>query len=151
MRTNVICYPDDTPALTIYEFLCRVSIRSVVVNRGGAPVGVIHRGSLLRWFSNTIAQTFRPEGPIDSEATDALRQRRRLSSTVTVLSDQVVGLCRAIADHSQQDLVPGVVGGVSRIQELTNDLLTQLRFYSDIQDDSRLGAFDVVQGAASMR
>jgi diguanylate cyclase (GGDEF)-like protein len=152
MRTNVICYPDDTPALTIYEFLCRVSIRSVVINRGGAPVGVIHRGSLLRWFSNTIAQAQRGNGAnLEVEPKDTLRQRRRLSSTVTILSDQVVALCRAIADHRQQDLVPGVVGGVSRIQELTNDLLAQLRFQSDAEDDSRLGAFDMVQTAASPR
>jgi diguanylate cyclase (GGDEF)-like protein len=153
MRTNVICYPDDTPAISIYEFLCRVSIRSVVVSRDGAPIGVIHRGSLLRWFSNTIAQTRRsPAHPtLKRDVAGVLAQRRRLSNTVTVLSDQVIGLCRAIADQNQHDLVPGIVGGVSRIQELTNDLLAQLRFCSDAGEDQQPGAVEVVQGLAGVR
>jgi diguanylate cyclase (GGDEF)-like protein len=152
MRTNVICYPAETPAISIYEFLCRVSIRSVVVSRDGAPIGVIHRGSLLRWFSNTIAQSRRkPRVALKRDVAGALAQRRRLSSTVTVLSDQVIGLCRAIADQNQHDLVPGVVGGVSRIQELTNDLLAQLRFCSDAAEDQQPGAVEVVQGLAGSR
>jgi two-component system cell cycle response regulator len=153
MRASVICYPDDTPAISIYEFLCRVSIRSVVVSREGAPIGVIHRGSLLRWFSNTIAQTRRKGGDakLQPDAAGALRQRRRLSTTVTILSDQVIGLCRAIADQSQRDLVPGIVGGVSRIQELTNDILAQLRFCSDVEEDQGPGAIEVVQGAMGAR
>jgi len=50
MRSNVICYEEDTPVRVIYEFLCRVSIRGVVITRNGQPTGIVTRGSLLRCF-----------------------------------------------------------------------------------------------------
>jgi len=54
MRPNVISYEEDTPIRVIYEFLCRVSIRGVVITRDGRPVGAIGRSSLFRWFRNWI-------------------------------------------------------------------------------------------------
>ncbi len=50
MKSNVICYEEDTPIRTIYEFLCRISIRGVVITKDGRPTGIISRASLLRWF-----------------------------------------------------------------------------------------------------
>jgi two-component system, cell cycle response regulator len=54
MRPNVICYEEDTPVRMIYDFLCRVTIRGVVITRNGYPTGTIHRGSLLQWFRNWV-------------------------------------------------------------------------------------------------
>ena len=54
MRTNVISYEEDTPIRVVYEFLCRVSIRRVVVTNGGYPTGTISRNSLLQWFRNWV-------------------------------------------------------------------------------------------------
>jgi hypothetical protein len=51
----VVNEDEDTPVLGIYEFLCRVSIRRVVIVSDGFPTGVISRGSLLQWFSNWAA------------------------------------------------------------------------------------------------
>jgi two-component system, cell cycle response regulator len=50
MRQNVISYEEDTPIRVIQEFLCRVSIRRVVITKDGRPTGTISRNSLLRWF-----------------------------------------------------------------------------------------------------
>ncbi len=50
MRCNVICYEEKTPIRIIYEFLCRVSLRGVVITRDGQPTGVVSRNSLLRCF-----------------------------------------------------------------------------------------------------
>jgi two-component system, cell cycle response regulator len=50
MRSNVICYEEDTPIRVIYEFLCRVSLRGVVVTKNGQPTGIVNRNSLLRCF-----------------------------------------------------------------------------------------------------
>ncbi|MBN1393905.1 MAG: diguanylate cyclase [Pirellulales bacterium] len=55
MRSNVICYEEDTPASVVYEFLSRVSIRGVVITDRGRPTGMINRGTLLRWFQDWIA------------------------------------------------------------------------------------------------
>jgi CBS domain-containing protein len=50
MRPNVICYEEDTPIRVIYEFLCRVSLRGVVITKNGQPTGTVNRNSLLRCF-----------------------------------------------------------------------------------------------------
>jgi two-component system, cell cycle response regulator len=50
MRPNVVCYEEDTPVRVIYEFLCRVTIRGVVIAKDGYPTGMISRGSLLQWY-----------------------------------------------------------------------------------------------------
>ena len=50
MRSNVICYEEDTPIRVIYEFLCRVSLRGVVITKNGQPTGIVNRNSLLRCF-----------------------------------------------------------------------------------------------------
>ena len=50
MRSNVICYEEDTPIRVIYEFLCRVSLRGVVITKDGQPTGIVNRNSLLRCF-----------------------------------------------------------------------------------------------------
>lgn len=55
MRTNVICYEENTPLRVIHEFLCRVSIQGLVITNHGQPVGIINRGSLLRWLHDPIS------------------------------------------------------------------------------------------------
>jgi diguanylate cyclase (GGDEF)-like protein len=54
MRPNVISYEEDTPIRIIYEFLCRVSIRCVVITQNGRPTGTISQNSLLRWFRKRV-------------------------------------------------------------------------------------------------
>jgi signal-transduction protein with cAMP-binding, CBS, and nucleotidyltransferase domain len=54
MRANTISYEEDTPIRVIYEFLCRVSIRRVVITKNGIPMGTIGRNSLLQWFRNWV-------------------------------------------------------------------------------------------------
>lgn len=47
MQRNVVAYDAATPIKIIYEFLCRVSIRSVIVTSGRRPVGLLSRRDLL--------------------------------------------------------------------------------------------------------
>ena len=65
MRSNVICYEEDTPIRVIYEFLCRVSLRGVVITKNGQPTGIVNRSSLLRCFHEWEAdQEARPRRPL---------------------------------------------------------------------------------------
>lgn len=50
MRSNVICYEEETPIRVVYEFLCRVSLRGVIISKDVRPTGVVNRSSLLRCF-----------------------------------------------------------------------------------------------------
>ncbi|MEX2027717.1 MAG: CBS domain-containing protein, partial [Pirellulaceae bacterium] len=55
MQTHVVSYPDQAPVSEIYDFLCRVTIRGVViVNEDQRPLGMINRGSLLRFFTGSL-------------------------------------------------------------------------------------------------
>ena len=56
MRSNVVSYEEDTPIRVIYEFLCRVSIHSVVITKDGYPTGTISQNSLLQWFRTRVVQ-----------------------------------------------------------------------------------------------
>ncbi len=124
MKPNVICYEGDTPIRTIYEFLCRVSIRRVVVVDGGQPVGTISRSTLLRWFRNTVIANGLLDVGHDRGGleTDSHRSKERLAETTRELAGQVAGLEGRLHDNVE-DLVPYVVGGVTRMQELLDDLL----------------------------
>ena len=125
MKTNVVCYDEAAPVLAIYEFLCRVAIRSVVIVNEGRPKGVVSRSSLLRWFSNSKITKDRVAG--DDVAENATGDHdedphKRLSATVHDLVRQA----QIVEQHllrEEADFVPCVVGGASRIQELSNDLL----------------------------
>ena len=136
MKPNVICYEGDTPIRVIYEFLCRVSIRRVVIVEGGEPVGTIARSTLLRWFRNmVIANGLLESGPPAAEQpkADAHRSRQRLVETTRELAQQVSGLHQRLAD-SGEDVVAHVVGGVTRMQELLDDLLAYSRYGASSDD-----------------
>jgi diguanylate cyclase (GGDEF)-like protein len=125
MQSNVICYSKDTPIRTIYEFLCRVSIRRVVIADGRSPLGTISRATLLRWFRNLVVsrgllQTD-PKEPSFGESGRELAQQR-LVETTSVLASQIAGLHERLQGESE-DLVPYVVGTTTRMQELLDDLL----------------------------
>lgn len=136
MKQNVVCYEEDTAALSIYEFLCRVTIRAAVIVRDGRPTGLITRGSLLRYFSNLIAISQQADLIPDSEKSNAANSMAsilagppitdRITQTVDCLRGECVDLQQRFDDHPD-DLVPCVVGGASRIQELVNDLLSLSR------------------------
>jgi CBS domain-containing protein len=135
MKRNVVCYEEETPALTIYEFLARVVIRGVVIVKHGRPTGLISRGCLLRYFMNLLAarKTAGVFPEVDSAANELVERmgqasiHDRISKTVRSLAaearDMESRLCA-----SENDLVPCVVGGATRVQDLVIDLLALSRF-----------------------
>ncbi len=126
MKPNVIRYEEDTPIRIIYEFLCRVTIRRVVIVRDGRPRGTISRGTLLRWFRNTVSSKGLM-GPQAAEDADPHRSKERLAETTRELARQASELHRHFTEDTE-DLVPYVVGGATSMQELVNDLLAYSRF-----------------------
>lgn len=133
MKPNVICYEEDTPIRSIYEFICRVSIRCVVIVKEGRVAGTISRGTLLRWFRNLVIT----KGLLESVELPELprdlaphRSQERLAETARELELQAARLQKHFGDDTG-DLVPYVVGGASRMQELVNDLLAYSRYANE--------------------
>jgi diguanylate cyclase (GGDEF)-like protein len=124
MRKGVVAYEEDTPARVIYEFLCRVAIRSLIVVKDGRPTGVISRASLLRWFTNALLSRGEAGGfgdaprAVESPA-DVARQIAAIAET---LAEHALELKQEIAVEDP-DWGPRIVGGASRMQDLLTDLL----------------------------
>ncbi|OHB84749.1 MAG: hypothetical protein A2V98_23520 [Planctomycetes bacterium RBG_16_64_12] len=135
MKPNVICYEEATPIRTIYEFICRVALRCVVIVKEGRVTGTISRGTLVRWVRNLVIT----KGLLDSEELPKLarnldphRSQERLAETARELGFQAARLQQCFRDNEEtEDLVPYVVGGASQMQELVNDLLAYSRYANE--------------------
>lgn len=156
MKRNAVCYEEETPALAIYEFLSRVTISGVVIVKQGRPTGLITRDSLLRFFMNTLAVK-RAEGLFpDVDAAEAelihrfssMPPRDRLMQVVRHLACEAYDLEERL-DGRTDDLVPCVVGGASRLQELLNDLLALSRFANEECDPPSAATAGFSQPAAT--
>lgn len=125
MMPRVIQYDPDTPAAEIFEFLCRVQIHRVVITQQGRPIGLISRGTFLRWVQNyvrALARSFSEENA-----------RPRLLKTADALSVEAHRL-RDELHASEDELLEPIVSGVSSMQDIMADLLSWAR-YSQINPD----------------
>ena len=122
MRPHVITYPADTPVRIIYEFLCRVSMRRVIITDRGVPVGAISRGSLLRWFRNLVISKRSVNQTAEGVSESA-------DTRIAILQEALCGVLmegqrlKQTLDQKVPDLASHVVGAASRIQELATDML----------------------------
>jgi two-component system cell cycle response regulator len=158
MKRNVVCYEEETPVLAIYEFLARVVIRGVVIVKHGCPTGLITRGCLLRFFMNLLAarktENVFPE--VDAAASELVermgqgRMHDRIAKTVRTLAAEACDMEFRLTEPGI-DLLPCVVGGASRVQELVIDLLALSRYAQDeTPDDAAPGQLSA-QVAGAMR
>jgi two-component system, cell cycle response regulator len=129
MQANVVSYAEDTPMQSIFDFLCRVTIRHVVIVRDGYPTGVISRGSLLRWFINWLAAQpvalAADLSPGDASALDPARPR--MTRTAELLSQMAQKLLKELSDEETEDPAIPVIESISKMQELMNNLLANSR------------------------
>ncbi|MFZ5833058.1 MAG: diguanylate cyclase [Planctomycetota bacterium] len=150
MKPNVVSYSESTPIRTIYEFLSRVSIRRVVIVRGGCPLGTISRATLLRWYRNlVIAKGIRQEGRArTAPPLEATRARCRVAETAGELARQANELKQRFRDGTR-DLMPHIVGGATGMQELCNDLLAYSQLASNAHSADDLAAEMLIEGIHS--
>jgi diguanylate cyclase (GGDEF)-like protein len=127
MRRQVITFSVDTPVRKIFEFLCRVSIRRVVITDRDKPVGTISRGTILRWLRNlAVAKGLLPQE--SAEATEHAAQEMTdriegiLSRMVEVLRETAERLQRLLT-QPPEELAPHLVGLATGLESLVNDLL----------------------------
>lgn len=125
MKPNVTCYEEETPIRTIYKFICRVSIRRVVIVRQGYPTGTISRATLLRWFTNLAASRGLLEGH-GASAGGGTAEHHRSKKQLAETARRLVHRASELERHFQEDaddLMSCVVGRAAGMQELVEDLL----------------------------
>jgi two-component system cell cycle response regulator len=122
MKSNVVCYEETTTAKEILDFLCRVSIRRVVVVKDGHPTGIIDRGGLVRWIHNWMFAHGQADADYGVEHCHDFTDT--LHNLANALATRGVELSRHLAAN-EEDFVPFVIGEATRMQELINDLLGQ--------------------------
>jgi CBS domain-containing protein len=124
MNRRVVTFEEMTPAVEVWEFMRRVTMRRVVIVRDRTPVGVVSRGSLLRWLKNWDSVLPR-RGSLETTATSGTvyEQVRR---TAEYIADEVEQLMDE-ASASEEILVPAVVCAATRLQDRAQDLLALSR------------------------
>lgn len=132
MTANVVCYERDTPVITIWEFMRRVTIRRVVIVENGAPLGVISRGTILRWLGNwNEGKGSSSEWPLQkTDNPDAV-----FSKTVSLLEEEISKLQQNVPKLTSE-FVPMIVDRVTRSQEYLQDLLALTQVCCRFSPDS---------------
>jgi CBS domain-containing protein len=123
MRGNVVCYDEETPAQKICDFFVRSAIRRVIIVDDGYPVGVVSRGTILRWYRNwLVARGVVPAGPSSSEGCSD--PRKNLIATSQLILQEAEKLCSELRETLAAPLGP-LIRRASNLEELNNDLLVQ--------------------------
>lgn len=128
MRKNLICYPPNIPLRVVWEFLNRVSIRTVLISENGKTLGVLSRQSILRWLANT---TWKHNGTPGLEGDTANGSSKRLEVAAKLLSETSRQLTNDVEVRSEDEHAAMVIGTVSKMQDLMTDLLEAVRGGSD--------------------
>jgi len=129
MQANVVSYEEETPMQVIFDFLCRVTIRRVVIIRDGYPSGVISRGVLLRWFINWLATQPAALADEHSHGDDSSFDpaRPQMTRSAKMLSEMAQKLLKELSDEQTDDRGIPMIESISRMQELMSNLLAYSR------------------------
>jgi two-component system cell cycle response regulator len=114
MTTRVIQYSPDVSARMIFDFMCRVQLRRVMVVEAGKPIGVISRGSFLRWIRNLMQTEGQSQAELDLRP-ELLRTAESLAARANRLRHDV--------EACDDEVIQPIVCGVSSIEMLLGDLL----------------------------
>ncbi|MGI8979554.1 MAG: diguanylate cyclase [Pirellulaceae bacterium] len=129
MTSAVIQYERQTSAHVIFDFLCRVRLRYVVIVEGGKPVGLISRASFLRFIGSYLKTVEPASGDSDS--------RLGLFQAVELLMSRTTQLRDDLQSHPEE-AVPSVMCGVSSIGVLLSDLLMRANHSKQKQGGDKL-------------
>ncbi len=102
VSATVISYPVDTPLRVVFDFLCRVSARQVLLVDGNTPVGFINRTPLLRWLRNRWANMTGQFAEIVPDNSIRDLPYKDLKESSEALMNVLAKLNETLADKSQE-------------------------------------------------
>ena len=123
MQTNYVCFDGETPLSTIWDFFRRIAFSRVVIVNNGQPAGTITRAMLLRWaVSYYFGDSTGENNPDESAFVD------RIEHLTTSIIDEMHRLQEYVSQESPVKSLPALVMGSTRLQEQSDQLLSQTRF-----------------------
>lgn len=149
MRRNLICYPPQMSLRVVWEFLNRVSVRTVLVTDKNKVVGIISRQSILRWFANTAWRRLPAlGGKTNLPKHDSQSSTHRLEYAARLLEETSRKLTAGVEERNEDDHAAIVVGTVSKMQDLMMDLLESVGHQTDgVSGANLLNIHGAVQSA----
>jgi CBS domain-containing protein len=122
---RTVRFPEVVPVREVCDFFRRAAVRRiVVVDKKDHPIGMISRGTILRWLRNKVCgqQTVDEESPrmasaLLSQTEPAIRMLNEIDEHLAVL--------RGCLASKSDDAAASVIGAVTRVQELLEDVLAQ--------------------------
>ena len=123
---NVISYPVETPLKVLFDFLCRVSIRQIVIVDANRPVGLLSRGHLLRWMRNvwaSISEDFDSIIPKESSSHDFADFQKSVGRMSKELDDIMTALEKADGDKAWNSNRFHLTATISQLQDLMDQIL----------------------------
>jgi two-component system chemotaxis response regulator CheY len=124
---NIVSYPVNTPLQVIFNFLCRVSAKQILLIDDGAPIGYINRTPLLLWLRNQWAVTTGRFNDILHETQMIDLPYKSLKDSVGELMSELALLDEAITKHSiAEDWVidrDKLVALISKSQDIMDNVL----------------------------
>jgi two-component system chemotaxis response regulator CheY len=100
---NIVSYPVDTPLQVIFNFLCRVSAKQILLIDEDIPVGYINRTPLLLWLRNQWAVTTGRFGEIVHAMQVTDLPYKSLKDSVSELMKELSLLDEAISENVQSE------------------------------------------------
>ena len=142
MDERVVSFDVTTPALAIWDFFRRVTVRRVIVVRDKTPVGVVSRGTLLRWLGNWGALLRRNER---SDGMESLRLLcEHIQKAATAIASEAERFQTDVVNNAD-DALPAVVTVATRLQEQAQDLLALSQLHHAFTPLPRLGKLQVAE------
>ncbi len=147
MGSTVVSFEDNTPVSVIYDFLCRVAVRSVIIVSEGRPVGLISRDAVVRLFQNAQSEAALPE-PAGVESSPEQRHSR-LRDTAEDIVQTSTSLVQAL-QRGEEDPLPCAILSATRMQSLISEMLGYSRDFQHAGASSTSGRDITQHGLAGL-
>jgi diguanylate cyclase (GGDEF)-like protein len=129
-QANVVSYDEQTPIEKIFDFLSRVTMRRVVIVRGGRPVGSISSTSLLRWFADWVLS--QSSGLASAPGPSRSISKARLVEAARSLAARAAHLAEQASTHEEaHPLCDEIYGPMSDDVATIHDLFREIVSLSD--------------------
>jgi two-component system chemotaxis response regulator CheY len=139
---NVISYPQETPLRVVFDFLCRVSVKQILIVQENIPIGFINRTPLLQWLRNRWATSCENFDRVIPAAVTSHIPIQNLIVTIEELTKDLKSLEESVSKKETKTNEEWtkeylhIITLISQSQDLMDQILKYSSLYSNPLNDS---------------